>query len=103
MSKIFRSRFASSSIVAVLVVVLLISTFTAAVLYLSQTQMRSEETAVETTSRISERLRENLEAVLLSYDQGTATFRVSNTGEVPLTISHILLVNPDGSLSASSQ
>jgi len=64
--------------------------------------MRSEETAVETTSRISERLRENLEAVLLSYDQGTATFRVSNTGEVPLTISHILLVNPDGSLSAFS-
>jgi hypothetical protein len=100
LGKLLEGRFAVSSIVAVLIVILLVSTFTAALLYISTSQMQSAKTGTETTGKISEKLRENLKAALLSYDPstGTATFNVTNTGEVPLAISYVLLVNPDGSL-----
>jgi hypothetical protein len=101
LGKLLKSRFAVSSIVAVLIAILLISTFTAALLYISMTQMQSAQTGTETTGEISERLRENLKATLLNYNSSTriATFNVTNTGEVPLAISYVLLINPDRSLT----
>ncbi len=104
MRKLLKGRLAISSVVAALIAILLISAFTGALIYISQVQMQSAKTGAETSGKISERLRENLEAALLSYDQstGTATLRVNNTGEVPLAISYVLLVNPDGSLTPVS-
>jgi len=101
LGKLLKGRLAVSSIVAVLIAILLISVFTAALLYISTTQMLSAKTGTETTGEISEKLRENLKAALLSYDPntGTVTLNVNNTGEVPLAISYILLVNLDGSLN----
>ena len=100
MGKLLKSRFAVSSIVAVLIAILLISAFTAALLYISTTQMQSAKTGTETTGEISEKLRENLKAVAYyNLTTGIATFRINNTGDVPLAISYILLVNPDGSLN----
>jgi len=101
LGKLLKGRFAVSSIIAVLIAILLISTFTAALLYISTTQTQSAKTGTETTGEISEKLRENLKAALLSYNPntGTATLNVNNTGEVPLAISYVLLVNPNGALN----
>ena len=49
MGKLLKGRFAVSSIVAVLIAILLISVFTAALLYISTTQMQSAKTGTETT------------------------------------------------------
>jgi hypothetical protein len=95
----FGKRLAVSSVIALLAVVLLVNAFTVALLYAYSAQLRASRTAAEASGGLSGRIRENLKASLLNVEHNTLTLMVNNTGQTPVVVCYVLLVDCDGRLT----
>jgi hypothetical protein len=95
-----KSKVAISSAIALFLMILLIGTFTLALTYLFSVQIWNFETGGETIKRVARAAREDLEVNLASLPGGEFLIKVRNRGFVAATITTVLLVRPDGSLSA---
>jgi len=96
--RLSRSKRAVSSIIAVLVVILLLSTFTASLILISERQGNTVPGLLETSEEISQGVRENLEAKLDAVTGETVHIYVKNTGTAAAQIMEVLATKLDGSL-----
>jgi len=96
--RLSRSKHAVSSILAVLVVILLLSTFTASLILISERQGNTVPGLLETSEEISQGVRENLEAKLDAVTGETVHIYVKNTGTAAAQIMEVLATKLDGSL-----
>ena len=96
--RLSRSKRSVSSIIAVLVVILLLSTFTASLILISEHQGNTIPRLLETSEEISQGVRENLEAKLDAVTGETVHIYVKNTGNVAAQIMEVLATKIDGSL-----
>ena len=97
--KLFRSRLAVSSAVALLIVILLLGTFMSALIYVSTLQMQNIGEGRKPLEQLSGAEREKLDAFLESSSDGQLKVNVTNTGMTTLTVTHALLIHEDRSLT----
>ncbi len=99
MGKMFRSRFAVSSAVTILMVVLLLGTFASALLYVSTLQMQNIVEGAKPIGHLSEAAREKIDAERIDSESGTIRVKVKNTGLITVKVTQAWLTQPDGSLT----
>jgi len=92
------SRKAVSSIVAVLAAILLLSSLTVSLILISEYQGRTVPGLLETNEKVSQSVRENLEAVLDIVTGETVHIHVKNVGTVTARIVEVLATRGDSSL-----
>ncbi|MDW8023849.1 MAG: hypothetical protein RMJ15_08970 [Nitrososphaerota archaeon] len=98
MGKLFRSRSAVSSAVALLIAILIVGTFVSALLYISNLQIQNIGEGLKPVEQLGEAEREKIDAELIDSDGATVRVKIKNTRLIMLTITNALFTQSDGSL-----
>ncbi|MEM2187985.1 MAG: hypothetical protein QXR44_01620 [Thermoproteota archaeon] len=94
-----RKRKASTVAIAAVLILIIISSFVAALLYISLAQVQLFRTTTETMETLSRKVHENIEATLLPSEEFAVKVQVKNPGPYATTIIAAIAKKLDGSLA----